>query len=335
MQKEETMPTITKGKKTASPSAASGGSNGIRLIETTRLVANPDQPRTVFGEEKDEDGCTSLQRLAQSIQAEGILQPLVVTRNGSGVYTVVCGERRLQAAKLCKLKEAPCIVREGLSRKQMLELALTENLHREDLDPVDEARALQALVEQCGYTQKELGERLGLSDAAINYKLSLLKLSPELQQDVSRGRLSATQGRVISQEVCRIDGTGAQRKQARAMQEIHHTVSAQPDSGKMDTQEVRTLARNTVDKVASGTKPCKPSIPTPSKEEKGQASSFFKALEEIRKLLTPFESMTKGGRRGRFAEVLVSTRKDADARILASVEVLKDLYPAVMQVKQR
>jgi len=113
----------------------------------------------------------------------------------------VCGERRYRAAKLAKLETVPCVVKPNLDDKAILELSITENLQREDLTPIDEAKAIKALMQKCGYSQAQVGVKLGLSVAAINYKLSLLDLSPDLQKDIRKGALSETQGRTIVQAV--------------------------------------------------------------------------------------------------------------------------------------
>ena len=135
---------------------------------------------------------------------------------------IVCGERRYKAIKdYTKLRNIPCIVKEGLTETQVIETSVTENLQREDLTPVDKAKAFKLLIEKCKYTQKKLAKRFGLSVAAVNYKLSLLKLSPEIQEDVRNGGLSETEGRAIVHAVNKIPDTEEKKS---AMKDIRKKI---------------------------------------------------------------------------------------------------------------
>ena len=150
---------------------------------------NPFQPRTRF----DEEG---LKELADSIRATGVIQPILVRRHGVGEYQVVAGERRLRAAQMAGLARIPAIVREYDDR-EMMELALIENIQREDLNPIDEAKAFQALVEKVGLTHDQLSERVGKQRSSITNSLRLLMLPVEVRDLVSRGTLSAGHARAI------------------------------------------------------------------------------------------------------------------------------------------
>ena len=312
-----------------------GDKESFRLIPLDQLQPNPHQPRRVLDDTKDDEGLTSLERLAQSIREEGILQPLLVTPAGrDGKFTVVCGERRLRAARLCHLKVIPCILRKGLSETAMLELGLTENLHRQDLSPVDEARAIQGLIQKCGYTQRQVAKRLGLSDAAVNYKLSLLKLSPDLQKDLAKGDLTATQGRAITQEVSRIQGPDALRKRTTAMQVLHKDLAH--GNGRIDTLQTRTLARDAVQRVqgnghaANGA--AAPKRAAISKAEKEQADAFLDTLKTVRKTLQPFEEATGDkGRLDRLVQALLDAHKKPGTLIERSAEVMQRVHSALRQ----
>ena len=130
------------------------------FIPLEKLKPNPDQARRMWDTSKDEQGQSSLDRLAESIRQNGLLSDLTVTPQ-DGHYLIVCGERRFRAIKDNRLMaEVPCLVREGLSPAQLLELNIIENLQREDLTPIDEANAYKALMEKCGYTQAALAKRL-------------------------------------------------------------------------------------------------------------------------------------------------------------------------------
>jgi ParB family chromosome partitioning protein len=186
-------------------SGGNGAHSSVRMmVPLAKLVPNADQVRQTWDDEEDEKGRSALDRLAESIKNQGLLQDLVVAPKGDK-FVIVCGERRYRAIKEHKLMvEVPCVVREGLSEAQLLEINIVENLQREDLTPMDEARAYKALMEKCGYSQAQLAQRLGLSGAMVSYKLSLLDLSPGLQKEVARGRLSETDGRGIVQAVKRV-----------------------------------------------------------------------------------------------------------------------------------
>jgi ParB family chromosome partitioning protein len=159
-------------------------------IPVEMITANPHQPRTRF----DDD---AIQELAASIKATGVLQPVIVRRiPGSEDFQLVVGERRLRAAILAGLKEIPGIVRE-VGDREMTELALIENLQREDLNPIDEARAYQTLVEKLGLTHDQVSERVGKQRVSITNALRILALPGEVQDMVSRGTLSAGHARTL------------------------------------------------------------------------------------------------------------------------------------------
>lgn len=151
---------------------------------------NPDQPRRVFQEE-------SIAQLAQSIREQGVLQPLLVTPTGDGRYRIVAGERRWRAARAAGLETVPCVVRE-LDLAQQMEIALIENLQREDLNPIEAAQGIRALMQQCGYTQETVATRLSKSRPAVANLLRLLTLPESVTALVSAGTLSAGHARVLA-----------------------------------------------------------------------------------------------------------------------------------------
>lgn len=153
----------------------------IKEVPIDELRSNPYQPRQHFDEE-------ALQELANSIKEHGIIQPVVVRKSIKG-YQVVAGERRMKAAKYAGLSTIPAVVKE-YSDKQMMEIALIENLQREDLNPIEIAIAYEKLIEELGYTQQQLGERLGISRPLVTNILRLLELPTDLQEYVSRGTLT-------------------------------------------------------------------------------------------------------------------------------------------------
>lgn len=155
-----------------------------------RLKPNRWQPRSDF----DDQG---LEELAESIRSQGVVQPLVVTTRDRQVYTIVAGERRWRAARLAGLEEVPVVVREVTGDRELLELALVENLQRADLNPIEEAEAYRSLQESFGLSQEEIGRRVGRSRVAVTNSMRLLNLPDEIQDLLRSGRLSAGQARPL------------------------------------------------------------------------------------------------------------------------------------------
>ena len=163
-------------------------STGAVEVSVGSIRPNPYQPRKTFDKEK-------LKELSESIKKHGIIQPLIVRKKGLN-YELVAGERRLRAAKLAKLQTVPVLVRD-YDEKQMRELSLVENIQRHDLNPLEEAKAIQELMKQCDYTQAQAAERLGRSRAAVANLLRMLNLPEELQAMVADERVTAGQMRPL------------------------------------------------------------------------------------------------------------------------------------------
>lgn len=160
----------------------------VQLIASSQIHANPDQPRKSFDPEK-------LAELAASIRSHGVMQPLIVVRDNGG-YLIAAGERRFRAAALAGMTELPCIVRK-LDQRQLSELSLLENIQREDLSPLEEAAALQGLLDDHGYTQEDLAARLGKSRSHLANTLRLLKLAAQDKKLLAEGRISAGHARAL------------------------------------------------------------------------------------------------------------------------------------------
>ena len=159
------------------------------FVEVGRISPNALQPRRAFDEAK-------LEELAASIRDRGVIQPLIVRRNGDG-YELIAGERRLRAAMKAGLKEVPVVVREA-SDNDSLQLALIENLQREDLNAIEEAQAYRRLQEEFHLGQEEIAQKVGKSRPAVANSLRLLQLPEEVQRDVIEGKLSAGHARARS-----------------------------------------------------------------------------------------------------------------------------------------
>ncbi|WP_210367592.1 ParB/RepB/Spo0J family partition protein [Bacillus sp. REN3] len=160
----------------------------VQEINVKHIRPNPYQPRKVFQPE-------AIEELKQSIIEHGILQPIIVRKTIKG-YEIVVGERRFRAAKEAKLEKIPAVVRE-LDEQQMMELAVLENLQREDLNPIEEGVAYQTLMDKLKLTQEELAKRLGKSRPHLANHIRLLSLPPQIQQLISDGKISMGHGRAL------------------------------------------------------------------------------------------------------------------------------------------
>ncbi len=175
---------------TEDPSAATTASAGsYRMVALDQIQPNPMQPRHEFDTER-------LTELADSLKTNGMMQPLVVKQNGSG-FILIAGERRFRAAKIAGLTQVPVIINDVDDDVRMLELALVENIQREDLNPLELAVAYRRLIEQCGLTQQDLSTRVNKSRTAVTNTLRLLTLPASVQDMVRRGELTEGHARAI------------------------------------------------------------------------------------------------------------------------------------------
>ena len=172
----------------AATAVADGSASGVRELPIADIAPNPFQPRSRFDDE-------AIKELAASIKATGVLQPILVRRSADG-YQLVAGERRLRAGRMAGLERIPAVVR-NVGEREMTELALIENIQREDLNPIDEANAYQALAEAVGLTHDQISERVGKQRASITNSLRLLTLPAEVREMVSRGTLTAGHARAL------------------------------------------------------------------------------------------------------------------------------------------
>src|SRR5882672_6304891 len=166
----------------------SEGEESLVDVPINQIEVNPNQPRKVFD-------FTALDELAASIKASGVIQPIIVRRFGVG-YQLIAGERRWRAARQAGLERIPAIVRDATDA-QSIELALVENLLREDLNPIETAQAYQKLLAEFGWTQEELAQRIGKDRTSIANALRLLRLPEEIQADLRGGRLTMGHARAL------------------------------------------------------------------------------------------------------------------------------------------
>ena len=163
--------------------------DSVRRLPVASLRPNRLQPRTRFEE-------TAIAELTESIRTQGIVQPLVVTQEGDG-WTIIAGERRWRAARRAGLEEVPVVVRPVADARELLELALVENLQRSDLNPLEEAQAYAALQEKFGLSQEEVAGRVGKARTTVTNSLRLLRLPEEVRELLHEGKLTAGQARPL------------------------------------------------------------------------------------------------------------------------------------------
>jgi ParB family chromosome partitioning protein len=179
---------LGRGLQALIPEIDEESAKGVESIKISDIEPNQFQPRKHFDDE-------SLKELSDSIKEHGIIQPIIVRKNDFG-YQIVAGERRWRAAKLAGLKEVPAIVKDFDDQKVM-EIALIENLQREDLNPIDEAKAYKSLMEQFNLTQEEISKRVGKSRSSIANSIRLLNLDEEVQNMLMEGKITTGHAKVI------------------------------------------------------------------------------------------------------------------------------------------
>lgn len=194
------------GRATSTTEVGSDATTTDLLVAIDKIRPNPRQPRVQFDE-------GALSELVSSIRAQGVLQPLLVRRLPDGDYELIAGERRLRAAERAGLTHVPVFARDT-SDVESLEMALVENLQRDDLSPLEEASAYQRLIHEYGHTQEEVAERVGKSRPAVANALRLLRLPESIKHDLARGRLTAGHARVLLS----IDDADAQVRAAKQIQ---------------------------------------------------------------------------------------------------------------------
>lgn len=261
------------------------GSSAISEIEISRIIPNPDQPRRTFDNE-------ALEELAASIRELGVIQPLSLRVNDDGRYQIIAGERRWRAAKLAGLSSLPAYVRTA-SDSEVTEMALIENIQREDLNAIEVALAFKKLIETYNLTQDRLSERLGKKRSTVSNHLRLLKLPAEIQLGLRDRKLDMGHARAL----LAVDDTKNQLKiynrilkeglSVRAVEEL-----ARKSSDK-DSQKKKTENRGQYDFFA---KELSNYFPTPVKfsrkeDGKGSITLLFSSDDELQKLVALFERL--------------------------------------------
>ncbi|GAB3644175.1 ParB/RepB/Spo0J family partition protein [Spirosoma arcticum] len=260
---------------------------GLSLIET-----NPFQPRTRFDEE-------ALQELADSIRTQGIIQPITVRQLGKERYQLIAGERRLQASKIAGLTHIPAYVRTA-NDQQMLEMALIENIQRENLNAIEIALSYQRLITECSLKQEELGERVGKNRTTVNNYIRLLKLPPVIQASLRDNKISMGHARAIinidnpDQQIRLFNRTVDEEWSVRKVEEAVRNLGDEADEPTASTRRVtlpKQEMRSLQFKLSSlfGTKV---SIKADEKH-KGEIKIPFTTQEELTKILEVLNSQTQ------------------------------------------
>ncbi|MBQ8444586.1 MAG: ParB/RepB/Spo0J family partition protein [Clostridia bacterium] len=210
---------ITKPKQKAENTNSMDA--GVTELDINKIYPNPNQPRKHFDEE-------ALQELASSIKLHGVIQPLVVNKTDDGNYMIIAGERRWRASNLAGLEKVPVVIK-NYTEKQVKEIAIIENLQREDLNPIEAARAIKQLMEEYNLTQETVSDRIGKSRSSVANTLRLLSLYPDVIKMIESGRLSSGHARSLVV----IDDTTQQIKLAK-----------QAADGKMSVRDLEKAVKN-------------------------------------------------------------------------------------------
>ena len=249
-------------------------------VDINSIIPNPKQPRTIFDTE-------ALNELSASIKEVGVLQPPVVRDIGNGRYELIMGERRLRASKLAGLKTIPVIIRQT-SDNELLREALLENIHRSQLNPLEEGSAYQNLLNDFGYTHDELAVKVGKSRPAITNTLRLLNLPASVQRRVAAGILSAGHARALltlsdENEIEKLAGRiVAEGLSVRATEEIVAThqnsaKTAKPRAGKLRSPLLKELADGMSDRLDTR-------VTVELGKQKGKITIEFATLEDLERI---------------------------------------------------
>ena len=262
--------------KTAKDKNADKVVGNIVELELESIEVNPFQPRTSFNED-------ALQELATSIKELGVIQPITVRKTDFNKYQLVSGERRYRASKLVGLKTVPAYIRIA-NDQESLEMALVENIQRQDLDPIEIALSYQRLIDEIDLTQEQMSDRIGKNRSTIANYLRLLKLDPIIQTGMRDGFLSMGHGRAL----INVEDTEIQLK-------IYEKIIADALSVRDTEQLVRSYQKNGKD--FSDKKPATPSVPKAIQSSVKNFSEYFGAKVDVKvnkkgngKLIIPFSS---------------------------------------------
>ena len=275
----------SKAVQSATDAGAKDLVGNIVEIPIEDIYPNANQPRTHFDEK-------ALQELAESIKVLGIIQPITVRKDGAK-FEIISGERRYRASKMAGLKEIPAYVR-LVNDQELLEMALVENIQREDLDAIEVALTYQRLLEEIGLTQEALSQRVGKERSTITNSIRLLKLNPDVQQAIRNGDISAGHGRAI------LSLENPEDQQALFKQIVNNRLSVRQAEETAKhfkspkeisiSKEPKTLPNNLrrAEKTLADALALKVEIKSSAKGDKGKIVLNFDNEEELEKILSYF-----------------------------------------------
>lgn len=275
----------SKAVQSATDAGAKDLVGNIVEIPIEDIYPNANQPRTHFDEK-------ALQELAESIKVLGIIQPITVRKDGAK-FEIISGERRYRASKMAGLKEIPAYVR-LVNDQELLEMALVENIQREDLDAIEVALTYQRLLEEIGLTQEALSQRVGKERSTITNSIRLLKLNPDVQQAIRNGDISAGHGRAI------LSLENPEDQQALFKQILNNRLSVRQAEEAAKhfkspkeisiSKEPKTLPNNLrrAEKTLADALALKVEIKSSAKGDKGKIVLNFDNEEELEKILSYF-----------------------------------------------
>ncbi|UYZ63381.1 ParB/RepB/Spo0J family partition protein [Hymenobacter weizhouensis] len=262
--------------------------NSVGLIPVGQIEANPYQPRTHFDQQ-------ALQELAESIKIQGIIQPVTVRQTGTNAYQLISGERRLQASKLAGLDAIPAYIRKA-DDQQMLEMALIENIQRENLNAIEIALSYQRLVSECSLKQEELGDRVGKNRSTVTNYLRLLKLPPDIQIGLRDNVISMGHARALiniestEQQLGLFHRIVAEDLSVRRVEQLVRSgpASPAPDDAKkaaepaaslVPTAELRRTERHLSERFGSRV------LVKPGPQGRGEIKIAFDSVEDMQRIL--------------------------------------------------
>ncbi len=260
---------------------------GFTAVPIGNLEPNRFQPRSLF----DESG---LEELAESIRAQGVVQPIVVTPKDDKSFTIIAGERRWRAAQRAKLETVPVVIREVDDDQQMLEMALVENVQRADLNPIEEAEAYRMLGERFALSQEEIAGRVGKGRTTVTNALRLLRLPEDIQDFMREGRLTAGQARpllAITDRAQQVEIAENAIKQGLTARDLEALASANPKTakaGKSKKQETDVHTRAAAERL---TQVLQTKVEVLRKKRGGTVRIHFHSEEELIRL---YDQLTQG-----------------------------------------
>ena len=269
------------------PTVQTSGSSSIDEVEISKIEANPDQPRTNFNEE-------ALQELAASIAELGVVQPITIREIGPDKYMIIAGERRFRASKIAGLTKIPAYIKR-VSDETMMEMALVENIQREDLNAIEIALTYQRLLDEYKFTQEKLSDRVGKKRATVANYLRLLKLPAEIQLGLTKKEIDMGHARALinvqdpTKMIKLYEEVVAKGYSVRKVEELVRDINAEKPEKKVSDPELQKAYSQIADRLSNifGAK-----VKVDRNEKgKGKISLIFSSDEELENILMVIDSL--------------------------------------------